>query len=89
MRWRRRLDLVRTAIGRRSKRGAAAAAGVLGLDELVLGAGLVLITVALWPLVGRVALLVPGLALTFLSFPTRAPFVHQRPTPPKAPPTRR
>jgi hypothetical protein len=61
-------------IRRWSRTAAAAIASVVGLDELVLVLGLVLVTVALWPLVGRVALIVPGAAAVWVSLPPRARF---------------
>lgn len=57
----------------------AAVAGVIGLDEVVLGAGLVLVTIALWPDLGQRALLVPGLAAVWISLPTRGGFITRPP----------
>lgn len=60
---------------------------IIGLDEVLLLVGFGLITVALWPAIGRLALLIPGAAIIWLVLPTRAPFLHR----PSAndPPTRR
>lgn len=51
-----------------------AAAGDL-LQELVVAAGLVLVTVALWPDVGVRALAVPGLVLVWMALPVRPSFI--------------
>lgn len=55
---------------------AAAIAGEVGRDELLLVAGLTLSVIGLWPVVGWASLIVPGGALTWLALPQRAPFVH-------------
>lgn len=51
------------------------AIAAIGVDVLVLILGLVMVTVGLWPWIGRGALLVPGVVLTWLSLPSRLPFV--------------
>lgn len=66
----------------------AAIAAAVGIDELLLAAGLVLITVALWPVVNVSALLAPGVVMVWIALPTRAPFVP-RATPPADAPARR
>lgn len=58
------------------------AAKHVGLDEFLLSLGLVLITVAIWPLVGVLALVVPGVAITWIALPSRVPFVA-RPSDPR------
>jgi hypothetical protein len=54
-------------------------AGVIGPDEILLGTGLTLVTVALWPVLGRVSLIVPGLVILWIAVPERAPFVTRPP----------
>ncbi len=51
------------------------------LDELTLAGGLLLATIALWHLVSVLALLLPGLVLTWLALPSRRPFVIRTPSP--------
>jgi hypothetical protein len=63
----------------------AAVSRVIGRDELALLVGLVLMTVSLWSLVGLVALLAPGVVITWLALPSRLPLVHR----PLDPETRR
>lgn len=64
---------------------------IVGADELALSVALVLIVIGLWPLVGRVALLVPGLVLLWIALPARQPFLHRslltekKPLPRRAP----
>lgn len=58
---------------------ATAIAAVVGVDELQLLVGLTFVTVALWPLLARLALVVPGGILVWLALPSRAPFVHRPP----------
>jgi hypothetical protein len=48
-------------------------------EELAVGAGLVLITVGLWPPLGISALVVPGAALVYVALPSRLPFVLRPP----------
>jgi hypothetical protein len=74
-RLRRRLQATLAALGRHSRQAAAAIADVIGADELLLLVALTLVTVALWPLFGRQALLVPGVVGLWYALPTRAPFV--------------
>ena len=52
----------------------------IGADELVLSAGLLLATVALWSAWGPLALLVPGIVLIWVALPTRSVFLV-RPVP--------
>lgn len=56
----------------------------MGARELALGAGLGLVTVGLWPVLQREALVVPGAVLIWLALPTRARLMD----PPAAPPLR-
>lgn len=51
--------------------------GVVGFDELLVAVGLALIAAALWPVVGRLALLAPGLVLVWIALPQRASFVRR------------
>jgi hypothetical protein len=83
----RRLDSFRhgrqrvsQAISRRSSALVAAVADVIGPDEILLAAGLTLVTVALWPVMGRVALIVPGVVLLWIAIPEREQFVRRPPT---------
>lgn len=48
-------------------------------DEANVLLGLALVTVALWPSVGRGALVVPGVVLIWVSLPERAAFVKRPP----------
>lgn len=48
---------------------------IVGRDELTLIAGVVLVTVAIWPALGRLALLPAGLVLVWLGLPARASFI--------------
>ena len=57
-----------------------------GIDEILLVAGLVLITVAAWPAIGQYALACPGLVLVWIALPSRSPFISR---PPAEPPDRR
>lgn len=57
----------------------AAIAAQLGRDELVLLAALGLIVFALWPSVGRLALLPVGAVLLFVTLPTRRRFIERIP----------
>lgn len=54
---------------------------IIGVDELLLTLALTLIVVALWPVIGRIALLVPGVCLLYVALPQRSPFLHQPPSP--------
>lgn len=47
-------------------------------DEILLAAGCFFIVVALWPLIGRLSLIVPGSVLLWLSMPARKPFTVER-----------
>jgi hypothetical protein len=58
-----------------SLRVLAALAAAMGVDEILLLTALVLVVTGLWPLVGRSALLIPGLTLLWIALPQRAPFV--------------
>lgn len=68
-----------------SARALVAIGAVVGLDELVLLAALVLITAGLWAsfeagrLVGLSALVVPGLVGLWCALPQRESFVHRTP----------
>jgi hypothetical protein len=57
----------------------AAVARAVGVDELLLLLGFALTTVALWPAIGVLALLVPGAAITWIALPPRQPFVARPP----------
>ena len=68
----------------RVRRGLAA---VVGVDELLIGAGLGLVTAGLWSLVQQAALMAPGLVLLWIALPQRTTFVargvsEKRPGPP-------
>lgn len=53
----------------------------VGREELLLALGLVLVTIALWPVFAQGALIVPGTALIWIAMPTRRSFVETpRPT---------
>lgn len=54
---------------------------LIGPDEALLVVALTLVTVALWPWLGRGALLPAGLVLLFVALPSRAPFVNRQPPP--------
>jgi hypothetical protein len=64
---------------RRLQQIGATVVAAIGLDEALLAVSLTLITVALWPWVGRSALGVPGAVLLWISLPPRAPFVPPPP----------
>ena len=49
----------------------------IGVDCVV---ALALVTTGLWALIGRVALVVPGVVLLWIVLPSRPPFVLRRPT---------
>jgi hypothetical protein len=59
-------------------------AALVGVDDVVLVLGLVLLTVGLWPVLERVALAVPGAVLVWLVLPQRVPFVLREQAPPGA-----
>lgn len=48
---------------------------LVGVDEVVLAVGVLLLTVGLWHLVGAAALIAPGLLAVWLALPTRRPFI--------------
>lgn len=54
-----------------------AAGGWFGrqVDEILVAVGLALVTVGLWPVAGRSALVVPGLVLLWIALPQRVAFV--------------
>lgn len=54
-------------------------------QEIVLVIGLVLVAVALWPKVGQLALLVPGVVLIWYALPARPPFMEHIPPSTRAP----
>ena len=62
-----------------------AIAAVVGADELLLACALALVTVGLWPIIGRSALVVPGTVLLWIALPSRAPLVVRPPSPPETP----
>ena len=47
----------------------------IGREELTVGAGVALITMALWPAIGQLALLPAGLILIWLGLPSRTRFI--------------
>ena len=53
------------------------------VDEILVAGGLALVTVGLWPIVGRSALVVPGLVLLWIALPQRVAFVARTPDKPK------
>lgn len=53
-------------------RAAAVSFTVVGSQELVLAGGLTLLTVGLWSLYGRAALIAPGVVLIWLALPQRS-----------------
>jgi hypothetical protein len=57
-------------------------------EELLTLGGLVLVTIAVWPYVGRLALAIPGSALIWIALPPRRRFI-ERPTPPAVPSRRK
>ena len=56
-----------------------ATSSVIGLDECFLIVALALVTTGLWALIGRGALVVPGIVLLWIVLPSRPPFVLRRP----------
>lgn len=74
-RWRPRLTTVRLAI----RRAAVSVATLVGPDEIVLAAALVLIAAGMWQLWRPGACLVPGCVLLWIGLPERAPFVSRQP----------
>lgn len=62
----------------RAHRVLSALRSAVGLDEVLLVSGLVMITVSLWPIAGRLALLAPGAVITWIVLPTRAPFIVRK-----------
>lgn len=65
-----------------SRRAVQATAGwladALGLDELLFGAGLLLIGVGMWRVWQPGAFIIPGAILVWISLPQRKPFLEQR-----------
>ena len=55
----------------------------IGADELVLSAGLLIATVALWSVCGPLALLVPGVVFLWIALPSRVVFLVRSPVPEK------
>ena len=51
-------------------------------DECLTLSGVVMITIGLWPLVGQVALIVPGIVALWLGLPSRTRFVARQEIPP-------
>lgn len=47
----------------------------VGREELTVGAGVGMVTMALWPVLGQLALLPAGLVLIWLGLPTRTGFI--------------
>lgn len=73
---RRRLAMARAAISRRGRAAAVTIAGLIGPDEILVGAALVLIAVGMWQVWKPGAFLVPGVVLLWIGIPQRAPFVN-------------
>jgi len=66
----------------RQRKWFAAVTSVFGPDEIVLGAGLVLLTLGLWSRFAWLSLIVPGLTLLWIALPTRRRFIEPvHPTP--------
>lgn len=70
--------MVRT-VGQASTRAIAAIVTVIGADELLIAVALGCGTSAIWPLVGRLALLVPCVVLLWIALPSRTPFITRPP----------
>lgn len=70
-------------------RASSVITSIIGIDELLLLTGLVLLTAGLWPVLDRVALTVPGAVLVWMTVPTRARFVAPPDPGPAAPDQRR
>lgn len=69
----------------RVERVFAAVSAVIGADELALIGALALLVVGLWPIVGRCALIVPGIVWLWLALPSRHPLVSRPPVAPEKP----
>ena len=52
---------------------------LVGVDEIALAVGLMLITIVIWPLCGQTSLLAPGSALVWLGLPSRGAFLLRPP----------
>jgi hypothetical protein len=61
----------------RIRNAAAALATHIGVDELVLGAGLGLIAWGCWHVWRPAAAIAPGVVLLWISLPGRSPFIVQ------------
>ena len=48
---------------------------VLGADEIILVAALLLVTIGLWLVAGQASLIAPGFVLLWVGLPSRSPFV--------------
>lgn len=68
---------------RRSCYGAGVAwravTSVIAREELLVLAGLILLTHGLWPLLGQQALVAPGLVLLWIGVPQRVTFIARPP----------
>lgn len=56
----------------------------LSADVVGLALAVILLTVAVWPVLHRVALIVPALVILYLALPSRAPFLTRVPPEPPA-----
>jgi len=65
---------------------ARVAAGFVSAQrqELLVALAIGLLTYGLWPVIGRPALIVPGLVILWVALPTRRRFVEPMPAPPPA-----
>lgn len=61
---------------------AAAIAGEVGRDEVLLVIGLILLVIGLWPLAGWSSLTAPGGVCVWIALPSRAPMIVRPQSPP-------
>jgi hypothetical protein len=74
----------RAAISRLSSVVASRIAAIIDVDDLALVGALTLLTVGLWTLVGRSALIVPGVVGVWVTLPSRQPFIVRPSAPERA-----
>ena len=79
MPFRQRLQQMRAALRRRSSLAVAAIEKHVGPDELGIATALVVLTIGLWPRLGRDTLIADGAILLWMFLPTRSPFIVGRP----------
>lgn len=72
-----RLMRLRATLRTSSARVHRAVRSVIGVDEALLLTGVGLIVVALWPVLGRLTLVIPGAVIVWLALPPRLPFLHR------------